>query len=241
MILELGGPGVACSAMRVRRFEADELFGDERARTEAHLVVCARCQATQRELVRERALLARDLPFDVLAAGVAERLARPAARRRPARLVGMALAAGLAATVAVPALLRAPVDDATGVRVKGGAELTLFARDGGAVRALSASDPVPAGATLRISLSPATRKYAAVALVDADGAAILFSGAAHAGPLPGAFEWTGSGEGRLVAVFSDEPIDAEALAARLSRDGVGAASPNGGAEVVVRTLRRAAP
>lgn len=241
MTLELGGPGVACSSMRVRRFEAGELSGDERARTESHLAACARCQATQREHVRERALLARDLPFEALAAGVAERLARPPARRRPARLVGLALAAGLAAAVAVPALLRAPLDDGTGVRLKGGAELTLYARGGAAAHALAAGEPVPPGAALRIGLAPAGRKFAVVALLDADGAVVLYAGAAQAGVLPGAFEWTGSGEGTLVAVLSDEPIDAERLAARLSGDGPAAAAPTGGAEVIVRALRRGGP
>jgi hypothetical protein len=237
MTLALGGPGVACSSMRVRRFEAGELVGDERARTESHLAGCARCQATQRELLRERALLARDLPFEALAAGVAEQLARPAPRRRPGRALGLALAAGIAAAVAVPALLQTRTRDA-GYRLKGGAELTLYARGGEAAHALLPSDVVPPGAALRLGLAPAGRRFAAVALVDGDGAAVLYSGPATAGVLPGAFEWTGDGEGALVAVLDDAPVDAEALAARLSRGGPAAASPGGGAEVIVRPLRR---
>lgn len=240
MTLDLGGPGVACSAMRVRRFEAGELFGDERARTESHLVACARCQTTQRELVRERALLARDLPFEAMAAGVAERLAAQRPRRRSPRAFALALAAGLAAAVAVPALLRKPADE-RGYRLKGGAALTLYARDGAAARPLSPTDRVPANATLRIGLSPDGHKFAAVALVDADGAAILYTGPAATGVLPGAFEWTGTGEGTLLGVLDDEPIDAAALASRLSRDGPRGAAPNGRAEVVVRTLQRGAP
>jgi hypothetical protein len=240
MNLDLGGPGVACSAMRVRRFEAGELHGDEQARTESHLVVCARCQSTQRELVRERALLARDLPFDALAVGVAERLAR-AQRPRPRRhrVVGLALAAGIAVAVAIPVALRAPPAD-DGTRLKGGAELMVYARGGDTGHALLATEPVPPGAALRIGLAPAGRRYAAVALLDADGAAVLFAGSAQAGVLPGAFEWTGSGDGTLVAVLADEPIDGQALAARLSRDGVRAAAPDGRAEVIVRPLRRSA-
>ena len=240
MTLALGGPGVPCSSMRVRRFEAGELVGDERARTESHLAGCARCQAIQRELVRERALLARDLPFEALAAGVAERLARPAERRRPGRAFGLALAAGIAAAVAVPALLQTRTRDDAGYRLKGGAELTVYARGGEAAHALLPSEAVPPGAALRIALAPAGRRFAAVALVDGDGAAVLYSGPATAGVLPGAFEWTGDGEGALVAVLDDAPVDAEALAARLSRGGPGAASPGGGAEVVVRPLRRSA-
>jgi hypothetical protein len=241
MNLDLGGPGMACSSMRVRRFEAGELLGDERARTESHLVVCARCQSTQRELVRERALLARDLPFDELAAGVAEKLARAQPRRRPARtarVAGLALAAGLAAAVAIPTLLRSPDSNDTGVRLKGGAELTVYARGGDTPHALLPTEPVAAGAALRLGLAPAGRKYAAVALLDADGVAILYAGTALTGALPGAFEWTGSGDGTLVAVLADEPIDVVTLATRLARDGTRAAAPDGRAEVIVRQLRR---
>jgi hypothetical protein len=244
MTLDLGGPGVACSAMRVRRFEAGELHGDEHARTESHLVVCARCQATQRELVRERAIVARDLPFDELAVGVAERLARPRPHRRHARLAGLALAAGLAAAVAVPPLLRLAGDESrggdAGVRLKGGAALTVYARGGAAAQPLLAAEPVPPGAALRVGLSPGGRKFAAVALLDADGAAILYAGEARTGVLPGAFEWTGTGDGTLVAVLDDQPIDAAALAARLARDGTRAADPAGRADVIVRQLRRTA-
>lgn len=238
MTLELGGPGVACSTMRVRRFEAGELRGEEAARTEAHLDGCARCQETLRELARERALLARDLPFETMAAGVAERLARSRPRPRAARVIGMAIAAGLAAAVAVPALLRTHPEDETGVRLKGGAELTLFSRSGDAATPIATPQPVPPGAALRIGLSPGGRKYAAVALLDADGAAVLYAGEARAGVLPGAFEWTGSDRGTLVAVLADEPIDPVALAERLARDGTKGATPGGDAEVIVRPLER---
>ncbi len=156
-------------------------------------------------------------------------------------MIGLALAAGIAAAVAVPTLLRAPSGDSPGFRLKGGgAELTIYARDGAAALALSPDDPIPTGAALRIGLAPAGRKFAAVALVDADGAAILFAGAALTGVLPGAFEWTGADDGALVAVLSDEPIDGEALASRLSREGPKGASPGAGAEVIVRALRRGA-
>jgi hypothetical protein len=236
-IVGLGGPGVACSAMRVRRFEAGELHGEEAARTEAHLVVCARCQSTQRELVRERALLARDLPFELLAAGVAERALRQPTRQRRARYAGLALAAGIAAAVAVPLALRGPTDEA-GVRLKGGAELTVFARGGEGAQPLLPSQPVPSGTALRIGLAPGGHRYAAVALLDADGVAILYQGEVKGGVLPGAFEWTGSGDGTLVAVLADAPLDAKALEGRLLRDGTRAAAPDDRAEVIVRALHR---
>jgi hypothetical protein len=240
----LGGPGVACSAMRVRRLAAGELAGEDRARTEAHVAGCARCQGTQRELAGERARLEAELPFEVFAAGVAERLAAPVASPRPRRsyrLAGLALAAGLAAAVAIPALLRVggDRDGEDGWRIKGTLELAVWASTGGGdPRALSPGEPVPAGASLRVGLPAVARRYAAVALVDRDGVVVLHAGPAAPGPLPGAFEWTGAGDGTLVAVLDDRPVDGAALAARLERGGVAAASPGGRAVVVVRALRR---
>ncbi len=238
MNVGLGGPGVACSAMRVRRLAAGELAGDERRRTELHLAGCERCRSVQRDLALERMRLEAELPFEAFAAGIAERLARPRGRPRVARAFGLAIAASLTLALAVPTLLRL-TDEGRGTRVKGGAELALYVRERDGVRLLAPGEPVPAGGALRIGLSPAGRRFAAVALVDADGPVILHAGPAEEGLLPGAFEWTGS-EGNLVLVLEDAPVDAAALADRLAGGGVAAASPGGGAEVVVRRLWRSA-
>lgn len=243
----LGGPGVPCSAMRIRRLEAGELGADERARTEEHLAACGRCQAVKDELARERARLATDLPFETFAAGVAERLARaearPAARPRwrTGRVAALALAAGLALTAALPLVSRIALRDDDGYRVKGAATLTVYVRDGNAVRALAPGEPVPRGAALRVGLGPAGRRHAAVVLLDADGAAPLYSGPAEAGVLPGAFEWTGAGAGTLVAVLDDVPVDGAAVARRVAAGGAAAAAPRAGAEVLVVPLTRGAP
>jgi len=245
MRTELGGPGVACSVTRIRRLEAGELAGDERARTEAHLAGCARCQASARELAGEREALLVSLPFERFAAGVAEGLARkealePPPRRRVLR-VGMALAAVLVAAAALPVLLRVvPGPDEQGWRAKGALELTVWASEDGRVRALAAGEPVPPGASLRVGLPASGLAHAAVALVDRDGVAILFSGPAPAGAAGDAFEWTGVGNGWLVAVLDDRPVDPDALRARLARGGVDAAAGTG-AEVLVRPLARGAP
>jgi hypothetical protein len=228
--------------MRLRRLAAGELAGEERARTEAHLAGCARCQGVTRELEEERARLRQDLPFESFAAGVADGLARARRRPRPARLVGLALAAGLALFAGIPAVLQIVRDgggdgDGAGYRLKGGGELALYVREGDGARALAPGEPVPPGAALRVGLSPAGRAFAAVALVDADGVVVLHAGEARAGVLPGAFEWTAAGDGALVLVLDDAPVDAAALADRLARGGAGAASPGGAAEVVVRPLR----
>jgi hypothetical protein len=246
-MIHLGGPGVGCSAMRVRRLAAGELAGDEHARTQEHLAACARCQDVVREIGDERARVATELPFEALAAGVAERLAAPAGGRvgRAGRLgravsrwaPAAALAAGVMLAVAYPTALRLRGEGAT-FRTKGAAEVTLWIRDGAEARALAPDEPVPGRAALRVGLSPAGRRFAAVALVDADGAVILHAGAAQAGVLPGAFEWTGAGTGTLVVVLDDSPIDPAALVDRLARGGPAAAPPGRGAEVIVRTLRR---
>jgi anti-sigma factor RsiW len=245
MKTRLGGPGVACSISRIRRLEAGELEGDERSRTEAHLAGCARCQASARELAREREALQGSLPFERFAAGVAEGLARAeapaAAPRRRFLRAGLALAAVLVAVAAVPLLLRiAPGPDTQGWRAKGALELTLWAGEGGRVRALGADEPVPAGASLRVGLPASGHAHAAVALVDGDGVAILFAGPATAGAVGDAFAWTGAGDGALVAVLDDRPVDVGALRARLERSGAAGAA-GAGAAVIVRPLVRGSP
>uniref|UniRef100_UPI001F591AAA zf-HC2 domain-containing protein n=1 Tax=Anaeromyxobacter sp. SG64 TaxID=2925409 RepID=UPI001F591AAA len=237
MKTELGGPGVACSISRIRRLEAGELTGDERSRTEAHLAGCARCQASARELAREREALHASLPFERFAAGVAEGLARAdapaAAPRRRLLRAGLALAALLVAVAAVPLLQRlAPGPDTQDWRAKGALELTLWASEGDRVRTLGEAEPVPAGASLRVGLPASRHAHAAVALVDGDGVAVLFAGRATAGAVGDAFAWTGAGEGALVAVLDDRPVDVGALRARLERRGAEGAAGAGPAVIV---------
>ncbi|MGC3999123.1 MAG: zf-HC2 domain-containing protein [Anaeromyxobacter sp.] len=237
----LGGPGLPCSSLRLRQLEAGELAGEARERAEAHLADCARCQATRASFAEEQAELERSLPFDRFAAGVASRLAARAARpaRRLPRWAPLAAAAALALGLAVPLLGRAP---AVGPlhRAKGsaGPEVALFALRAGQVSALGPDEAVPAGAALRVGLARAARSSAAVALLDADGAALLYAGPARTGPLTEAFEWTGGGEGTLVVVLDDRPVDGAALVARLQAGGPGAAASSPGATVVLRPLRR---
>jgi hypothetical protein len=246
MTLTLGGPGVACSAMTLRRLAAGELSGAARARAEAHLAGCARCQAAAREQEAERRALAAELPFEAFAAGVAERLAAAGARdRRPPpawrRALPLALAASLAA-VAVPLASRlGPFEGAgDGTRIKGRAAATLHVREGEGSRPLRPGEPVPAGAPLRLSVSPGGHAFAAAALLDEDGPALLSSGPAAPGQLTGAFEWTGR-RGLLVVVVDHAPVDGEALLGRLRAGGAAAASPGGAAEVVVLPLSRSGP
>jgi hypothetical protein len=226
--------------MRIRQLEAGELQGDDRARVEAHLAACARCQETAGEIAAEHGEVARALPFDAFAAGVAERLAARAAAPRPRwrGAIPLALAASLVAAGMAPVLLRLRGDRTDAIQIKGAAALSIYVREGAEPRALAPGEPVPEGAPLRLALEPAGRRFAAVALLDGDGAALLYAGPAQAGLLPGAFEWTGSGPGTLVLVLDDAPVDGPALSRRLEAGGTAAASPHGGAEVLSLPLSR---
>lgn len=241
MTLALGGPGVACSALRIRRLLAGELAGEERSRTADHLAACVRCQETDRLVSRERARLAVDLPFEDFASGVAERLALPPRRARAWRAAGLALAAGIAIAVAIPGILRLSGGREEGWRLKGTGEIAVYVSGPGGGRPLAPEEPVPAGAALRLGLPPEGGGFAAIALLDTDGVAILHAGPVEHGLVPGAFHWTGTGDGTLVAVVDRAPVDGEALARRLRQGGAASASPGGGAVVIVRPIRRGAP
>jgi hypothetical protein len=228
MMVDLGGPGTACSAMRVRRLVAGELQGTDRERTQQHVDGCARCQAVLTELADERARLARDVPFDAFAAGVAEKLAHAHQPPRFARWAPLAAAAALLLVVGTALTMRPPSDD-DGLRPKGGAAVALFQRSGAEVHPVQrAVGPGP----IMVHLEPAGRRYAAVLLVEPKESSLLYTGAARA-DLPEAFEWTGTARrATLLAVFADKPLDGEAL----RRDGAKGAPK--GADVVQVPLER---
>ncbi|HKC59066.1 MAG TPA: hypothetical protein VKB92_03195 [Myxococcales bacterium] len=228
MMVDLGGPGTACSAMRVRRLVAGELQGTDRERTQQHVDGCARCQSVLTELADERARLARDVPFEAFAAGVAEKLAQAHQPPRFVRWAPLAAAAALLLVVGTALTLRPPSDD-DGVRSKGGVAVALFQRSGAEVHPVQrAVGPGP----IMVHLEPAGRRYAAVLLVEPKESSLLYTGAARA-DLPEAFEWTGSARrAMLLAVFADKPLDGEAL----RRDGAKGAPK--GADVVQVPLER---
>ncbi len=250
MRIDLGGPGPACSATRVRRLLAGELAGAEGERVAQHLAACARCQAVQREIAQEKAELARAVPFEAFAAGVAEKLAlgsEPRARKI-ARWVAPLAAAAAVALVAGAALVHRPLTEESGasrakqsgarekqsgVRSKGGASAQLFVLnpvDARGVRELGVAEPVAQGARLQIFLHPSGRKYAAAVLVEPGESTVLYSGPAVQGALPQSFEWTGAGQATLLLVLADAPMSAERLHSRAD------APP--GADIVQVSLHR---
>jgi hypothetical protein len=227
MMVDLGGPGTPCSATRVRRLVAGELQGAERERTQEHVDGCARCQSVLSEIAEERVRLARDVPFESFAAGVAEKLARPQQQPRFTRWAPFAAAAALLLVVSVSFGVRHEPTD--GRRTKGGAAVALFQREGTDVRRLTG----PAGnGPIMVRLEPSGHAYAAVVLVEPHESSLLYAGPARS-ELPQAFEWTGTApRAMIVAVFADQPLDGETI----RRDGAKGA-PNG-AETVQVPLER---
>ena len=195
---------MSCSAMQVRKWMAGELTGKDRDLTTAHVAACARCAGVMVEVEQEEEALHRDVPFDVFAAGVAERLAqRPAWRL--SRLAPLAAAAGLL-LVAGTALVLRPSDD-TGVRIKGGVPAQLFVQDAKGVRELG-NEPVAAGAKLLVTLHPGAHKHARAIVIEPGEKSVIYDGPAVPGSLPQAFEWTGSGKATLrVELDGDEAIE----------------------------------
>ena len=119
-----------------------------------------------------------------------------------------------------------------GTYVKGGAGMMLYVQDCSGTRFLPEGEPVAPGGRLLLELAPAGHRFAAAALIDADGAALLYDGPARPGPLPDAFEWTGSGRARLVLEYADLPIDEKDFVGRLDRP------PGPGVERVTLELKR---
>jgi len=236
VIADLGGPGPACSTLRVRRFAAGELEGVERERMHAHLEGCARCQAALREIENEKANLLRDVPFERFAAGVAEKLAQPAAPRRTWRkFVPLAAAAALLLGIGIGRAVRQG-DEEERIRAKGSTSTRLYEKVGGDVVAVG-SDGVVGTGPLQLVLASPDRPQAVLLLVEGHEASILYAGPAKDARAP--FEWVGPAKSAtLVAVLSDQPLDAESIRRAVAEQGT-AGAPKG-SEVVARPLVRGA-
>jgi Putative zinc-finger len=241
MNVDLGGPGALCSSHRMRLFLLGELPAREMEQMRQHSATCERCEAVRRETERERADLETAMPFDALAAGVAERLARasnpaPRARRRPhwAKIAAVAGAA-VAAAAAIAIVPFWDAGDGGSIRTKGGAGFTLYAKHGQETLALDKAAPVRKGDQLLVSLSPGGKAWAAVLFVEGAEVSVIWQGRASPGPLPKAFEWTGEAkEAQLYVAYGSVPLDVDRLSAQAAR---GELRP--GAEVIFRRLERA--
>jgi hypothetical protein len=127
-----------------------------------------------------------------------------------------------------------------GRRTKGGPSLSVFAVRAARTFALREGEASEPGDRLLPSLEPAGRVFALVALVEPGEVSllvsVLFKGPARPGPLPEAFEWTGSvTHARIAAVYADAPLDEAAVVAAL-REGNSASLA--GLQVVFHALER---
>jgi hypothetical protein len=230
MIAEIRGSD-ACSTMRLRRFAAGELRGAEADTAREHLAVCQRCQAVQREIEDERARLARDVPFEAFANGVAEKLARPPPRRTWLRFVPAAAAAAVLLVAVGTRIGR----EEPGLRSKGGASMVLYQRNGPSAVVLAPDAKAGEGA---IAVQVSGAAFAAILLQEPGETSLLYSGEARRS-VEHPFEWIGAARhASLVVVVSDRPLDGETVRAAVARNGPEAVAK--GAQVMVRQLERAA-
>jgi putative zinc finger protein len=233
VIADLGGPGPACSALRVRRFDAGELSGVERERMQAHLEGCARCQAALREIEGEKARLLRDVPFEQFAAGVAEKLAVTHSPRKVWRkFVPLAAAAALLIGIGIGRGGGNRDDERT--RTKGGTSARLYEKAGAEVIAVGPDGVVGTG-PLQFELASPDRPQAVLLLVEGHDASILYAGPSQGARAP--FEWVGpANRATLVTILSDRPLDAESVRRAVAERGIAGAPKD--SEVLARPLVR---
>ena len=129
-----------------------------------------------------------------------------------------------------------PLHDWQRLRTKGGAGLGVFALRAARSFSLREGEKAQAGDRLLPALEPGGHSHVVVLLVEPGEVSVLYRGPARGGPLPEAFEWTGSGrEARLVAVYADGPLAAEAVMAAVK---AGRVAEGQGVEVVERRIER---
>jgi hypothetical protein len=212
------------------------LTGDRQTEAKSHLDGCPLCQKRWSELNEDKQRF-EQFVFPRTLQKLEERLAAPSLMERlragwkmlvPA--MGAVIAASLAAAVYVGGKDRTQTEDDVYIGMKGGPTLEVIAS-----RPEGGQFPVKAGAVLKpkdkiafIVTSPA--KYLLIASRDGAGAFTVYHpfGAQQSGQIePGKSQLPGSieldevvGKERLIAVFSDEPVKADAVKAALE------ASPN---------------
>lgn len=201
------------------RLRAGELGPDEAALQRAHLEGCAACQATLRELEAEDAAVRAAVPLEKLQA----RLEQPAKvtplRRfgKAAPIIGLALAAGLAALVLAPRVALHPQD-----RTKGGLALDVFVGGVGEPRRVDSSAvALNPGERVQLKVHGNGHKYVAVVSVDEQGAVspLFFEHDAslpldaQTELLPESIDFDGRGRERLIVLLSDAPLPREQVEA----------------------------
>jgi hypothetical protein len=206
------------------------LTGDKESTARAHLDGCQLCQKRWAELNEDKARF-EQFVFPRTVGKLEERLAKQSIFERfnfrfLIPVVGSALAASIALSVYLGGKDRTQTEDDVYIGVKGGASLEVVAN-----RAETGQFPVRPGTVLkpkdriRFVVNTAGAKYVMIASRDGAGAFSVYYpfGAAQSGEVtPGHVELPKSieldettGNERIVAVFSQEPVEANAVKAAI--------------------------
>jgi putative zinc finger protein len=208
------------SALDLDALALGALPATDAARVRTHLASCSACRADDESAAALRAHFT---------AHVLPRMRPPVPRRRW-QLAWLALPALAAAAVVVLVALR-PRHDELGI--KGSAAWQVFANHDGQTFAVRDGTALSPGDRIRFVVEPDGAHYLIVASVDGSGAASIYYpyGGRESAPIDGTrVELDGSivldaapGPERLFALFSDEPLAADAVRERLLA--IGASGP----------------
>ncbi len=223
-LLEIPGTRSAtCSRRALSRLCAGELAPAEESQVREHVKQCPDCSAELSRLQGEAASFPAEVPFDDFARAVLAKAERPK-RKAISGPVGLALAAGILLIVLAGPLTF--LSQHSRNALKGGdAVLELFVGGTGqAPRLATDGEALAPGERVRVGYQAPRHRHLLVLSVDESGTATALypeSGASlpvERAPgthlMPDSLELTGKGYERIVAVFSDQPIDvAQALAA----------------------------
>lgn len=217
-----------CSRRSLERLRAGELHGPEESTVRAHAASCARCGADLAQLEREAAEFKAEVPFERFEAKVEAKQAQRR-RGRVAGPVSLALAAGIA-LILVWGPMKAILGSQGGRNLtKGGSVLELFVGGTGAAPRLAQDgEALAPGERVRVGYQAPEKKYVMVLSVDEAGVATALY--PESGPslpvdksagthlMPDSLELTGQGLERVIALFSDEPLEVRAVLEAASKE-----------------------
>ncbi len=206
------------SELTLRRLAAGELSGEAQAQVRGHLADCARCAKAFARMEREADAYFASVPFEAFAQAVKAK-GRGQERRRWAGPAAVALAVAVALVLAAPlqAVLHAPSHSN---RSKGDLLEVYVGGAGAAPRIAHSGEALAPGERIRLGYHGAEGDYLLVLAVDESGAvtpvypergrSLKAEPGNQVHMLPDSVELTGQGFERLVALFSDQPLEVEA-------------------------------
>ncbi|MBL8954310.1 MAG: hypothetical protein JNK82_26265 [Myxococcaceae bacterium] len=213
------------------------LSGDRQTEAKAHLDGCQLCQKRWSELNEDKARF-EQFVFPRTLAKLEERLAAPTLMERLRagwKMLVPASAAIVAASLAAAVFVggggkdRTQTEDDVYIGIKGGASLEVFANrpESNAFFTVKPGTVLKPKDKIRFVVNGAGSKYLLIASRDGSGAFTVYHpfGAAQSGQVtPGRVELPGSveldevtGSERLIAVFSDAPVPADAVKTALEQ------------------------